>query len=123
VNPLRQHLPGEPCDCGGECVFRDPPPGETPAERFARLEAIWRSETMMLSSIQRIVMHWAYQTIIGMGRDAVPLIFREMRAGRRSHWFWALAAITEHRPAEGEDTVKGATDKWLEWADANGYPA
>lgn len=39
------------------------------------------------------MMHPAYQQIIGMGPAVVPLLLNDL-VRTRSHWFWALRAIT-----------------------------
>jgi hypothetical protein len=41
-----------------------------------------------------MVTHPAYQQIIGLGKEALPLLFGELRRAP-DHWFWALRAITE----------------------------
>ncbi|MCI0387582.1 MAG: hypothetical protein MOB07_02260 [Acidobacteria bacterium] len=69
---------------------------------FQELANQWRRETAHLSLAIKKVMHPAYQRIIGLGPDAVPLILRELQR-RSGHWFWALKAIT------GEDG--GATGR------------
>ena len=89
------------------------------AEEFARLADRWREETAHLSVMWQIAMHPAYQRIIGMGRDALPLIFARLRR-EPDPWFWALEFIT------GEDPVprleKGDSEaearRWLDWAKA-----
>jgi hypothetical protein len=45
-------------------------------DTFLALAAQW--ETGMLSLVQKMVMHPAYQRIIGMGQPVVPLILREL---------------------------------------------
>src|SRR5688572_11014345 len=48
-------------------------------ERFARLFCEWKDATRFSSSITESAMHPAYQQIIGMGKDAIPLIIAELR--------------------------------------------
>lgn len=67
----------------------------------------------------------AYQRIIGMGPDAVPLILAQLEAegDDPDQWFWALRAITAANPVKPEDqgnTVKMA-EAWLRWAKHEGY--
>ena len=89
-------------------------------QKFRRLADQWREETEHLSSITKASMHPAYQRIIGMGHDAIPLLLRELQDDP-DHWFWALNAITEQDPAQSEDTFDGAVRAWLRWGKANGY--
>ncbi len=86
----------------------------SPAGRFMALAETWRQETAMLSSTHRIVLHRAYQQIIGMGPSVLPLILRELR-DRPAYWFWALAAITGEDPAAGTDRFEDARQAWLGW--------
>lgn len=89
---------------------------EDSAEKFSRLVEQWRSETAFVSSATDMAMHPAYQAIIGMGEDAVPLLLRELERAP-DHWFWALKAITGADPVP--DEVKGQMDgmaqAWLRW--------
>lgn len=82
----------------------------------------WRDETGFLSSITAKAMHPAYQQIIGMGRDALPYIFRELQQGP-AHFFWALKAITGDDPIANDDrgNLKKMTESWLDWARDKGY--
>ncbi len=59
-------------------------------------------------------MHPAYQQIIGMGKEAIPLILQELER-TRGHWLWALFAITKQDPAPEGATFDEAVDAWLEW--------
>jgi hypothetical protein len=52
---------------------------ESIAERFDRLAEMWRVDSAFQSSIQQIAMHPAYQEIIGMGSEGVPLILKRKR--------------------------------------------
>jgi hypothetical protein len=90
------------------------------AELFTGLAEEWKHETLVESSLTALVMHRAYQNIIGLGPRAIPFILRELEQ-EPNHWFWALAAITREDPAEGEETLDGAAEKWLEWGRMRGY--
>jgi hypothetical protein len=46
--------------------------------QFTALAAQWRAETAWTSSVSQMVMHPAYQTIIGMGRDVIPCLLRAL---------------------------------------------
>jgi hypothetical protein len=82
---------------------------------FRRLADQWRRETMASSSMTDIVLHPAYQRIIGLGRPVLPLIVEELQR-EPYHWFWALSAISGDDPAAEEESLDGATAKWLQWA-------
>src|SRR5437868_9180350 len=89
-------------------------------EEFKQLADQWYQETRMLSSLHQIVLHPAYQKIIGMGRDALPLIFRELNR-TRGHWLWALAMITRSDRAKPGQNFREAVDSWLDWGAEMGY--
>jgi len=89
-------------------------------QRFRRLADQWRRETRHQSSASKMAMHPAYQQIIGMGRDAIPFILRELRR-TRGHWLWALFAITGEDPAPEGSTFAEAVDAWLSWGTQHGY--
>jgi hypothetical protein len=89
-------------------------------ERFERLAAQWRTETLMEPQLNRRAMHWSYQQIIGMGPPALPLILAELRS-EVDDWFWALIAIAGMDVAEGRETMSGAAEAWLDWGRREGY--
>jgi hypothetical protein len=90
--------------------------------RFHRLAGQWRDETELLSSTTAKAMHPAYQQIIGLGPEALPLIFKEL-SERSGHWFWALRSITGEDPVPAADAgnVRRIVEAWLEWGRAHGY--
>src|ERR1700758_1219807 len=76
--------------------------------QFERLAARWREESQFMSSVTDMVMLPSYQRIIGMGREAVPLLLRELERDP-DNWFWALQAITGEDPVPASD--RGALPK------------
>ncbi|HVS39099.1 MAG TPA: hypothetical protein VMS17_26305 [Gemmataceae bacterium] len=94
---------------------------ESAQQKFIRLRDEWKAQRGPQSSTTRLVMHPAYQTIIGMGPAALPLILRELATNLDS-WFWALRAITEEDPVPEE--VRGDGEAmaaaWLNWAKERG---
>ena len=93
-----------------------------PYIRFHRLKEKWEMETAFLSSISDIVMHPAYQQIIGMGPAAIPFILREISI-RQGQWFWALKSITNEDPVKPEHRgiVAEMSRAWLQWGKERGY--
>jgi hypothetical protein len=90
--------------------------------KFQELKTRWEVDTAILSSITEIAMHPAYQQIIGMGRNAIPLILAEMKE-RPGHWFWALKSITGEDPVlpEQRGRIKEMTEAWINWGRDQGY--
>jgi hypothetical protein len=95
---------------------------ETIEERFRRLAEVWQRETGFLSSMSEASSHPAYQEIIQLGPEVIPLLLRDMERNH-SHWFAALRSLTGANPVPA--TVGGNIPKiveaWLQWAKDNGY--
>lgn len=90
--------------------------------RFTRLANQWRRETVFMSSVHDMAMNQAYQHIIGMGSDVIPIILNELRH-REDHWFWALYALTGVDPIPPSDrgNIHKMTLAWLRWGERNDY--
>lgn len=91
-------------------------------EAFLGLAEQWQQETGMLSLATKMVMHPAYQRIIGMGQPVVPLILRELER-EPDHWFWALQSITGANPVEPEQRgrLTQMAEAWIRWGKEHGY--
>lgn len=61
-------------------------------------------------------MHPAYQRIIALGRDVVPLLLRDLQVEPK-YWFWALSSITGEQPVADDDAgdMERMTEAWLQW--------
>ena len=91
-------------------------------QRFHELAALWKRERGPHSSSAHLAAHPAYQQIIGMGPDVVPLLLRELET-RPDHWFRALRALTgaDPVPEQSQGKVKEMAAAWLSWARAQGF--
>ena len=89
---------------------------------FTALAEKWLAETAYESSLPRIVMHPAYQQIIGMGHEALGLILKWVQEGRPGYWFWALETIARETPVTEEMAGRTREMKaaWLKWGRQNG---
>ena len=87
---------------------------------FRKLVEEWETETEFLSDLGKVVLHPAYQGMIGLGPQVIPLILREMQH-RPLEWFWALRALTRENPAESCSGFQQITNAWLEWGKQQGY--
>lgn len=107
----------------GRAVEDTAPRGEADrlGELFRELAEKWREETKMLSSVEDIVVHPCYQRIIGLGREVLPYLIRELES-RPRHWFWALRAITgtDPVPPEHRGRVPEMARAWIAWARRQG---
>ncbi|HEY1192452.1 MAG TPA: hypothetical protein VGE74_32815 [Gemmata sp.] len=99
-------------------------PPERLTAAFRALADEWRAATRFLSSTTDIAMHPAYQRIIGLGPQVLPLILGEL-AKQPEPWFWALAALTGEDPVPAADKGRGRAmaDAWLKWGRENGWIA
>lgn len=91
-------------------------------EKFNRLHKAWNKETMMTSSMHKIIENQNYQEIIKMGEVVLPFIFKSLQA-EPDHWFHALREITGDNPINPEDAgrLHKMTESWLNWAKEKGY--
>jgi len=91
-------------------------------QRFTHLAQQWEHNTAHLSSMTKKVVDPAYQSIIDMGADVLPILFRELKKSP-NWWFWALREITETDPTSPEDAgnLHKMTNAWLKWAEENDY--
>jgi hypothetical protein len=101
--------------------------GETAAgseweQRFLDLVATWKRERGPHSSSSRLAEHPAYQQIIGMGPEVIPLLLRELER-EPDHWFRALHALTGANPVppESRGNVREMAAAWLRWGREQGY--
>ncbi len=90
--------------------------------QFNMLAETWYRETLHSSAYLDKILHPAYQRIIGLGKDVIPLILRELQDAP-AEWFWALRALTGEEPTTPE--MAGRRDEmakaWLNWGKENGY--
>jgi hypothetical protein len=94
--------------------------GATTGERFQELRDEWKLDTEFVTSAEERFMHFAYQRIIGLGREGLPFILRELR-DYPAHWFWALAAIAGEDHGAGAESFDEARELWLSWGAQEGY--
>jgi len=102
---------------GAAISWQTEPPIE---ETFKSLAAEWTAATQHKSSLTERLLHPAYQSIIGLGREVVPLLLNELQE-RPDDWFWALSSVTRQNPAEGVTTFDLAVARWLGWGREQGY--
>lgn len=89
---------------------------------FAKLANEWRRDTAVHSSSSIIYGHPAYQKIIAMGKEALPLILDDL-SRTADQWFGALREITGTSPVKDEDrgNISAMKRAWLDWGLVNGY--
>lgn len=91
-------------------------------KEFNALAEQWYLETLHSSGYLDKALHPSYQRIIGLGKDVIPFILRELQDAP-TDWFWALRALTGEDPTTPAQS--GKKDKmakaWLKWGKENGY--
>ena len=99
----------------------DTPP-ETVEQRFRRLEATWLDEIGYSSSPTELRAHPAFQEIISLGEEVIPLVLADLEKAPR-HWVWALPRITEVNPVPPSDggNIRKMAEAWLRWGREKGY--
>lgn len=92
------------------------------SEKFRELTILWKNDVRLYSSVSQMILHPAYQQIIGMGPAVIPLLLRELEQ-RPDHWFWALKAITGVDPVKPEHRgrVRQMAEAWVCWGKAQEY--
>ena len=95
---------------------------ETVEDHFRRLAAAWHKAVAHHSSTTVRNNHPAYQEIISMGTEVVPLLLRDMEENH-THWFYALRQITgaDPIPQSAAGNISKMAEAWLHWAKDNGY--
>lgn len=95
--------------------------------RFRDLADWWREGTMFLSSPREIASHDAYQRIINMGPQVVPLILEDLR-DHGGDWYIALRQLARQLevdpPEMSQETARSTrriVKAWLEWGRQYGY--
>jgi hypothetical protein len=92
-------------------------------KRFRRLVSEWKRQRNEFSSDPAAsAMCSAYQKIIAMGPEAIPLVLNELRR-KPDHWFWALDMLTNANPIRPEHRGNFCkmVDDWLRWGRKRGF--
>jgi hypothetical protein len=103
-------------------------PSDARAAKWVKFQSLvkdWRNQRGISSSVSDMSMTAAYQNIIGMGEDAIPLIVAQMKSegDDPDQWFWALKAIAQVDPVRPNDRGDFAAmaQAWIKWAEDEGY--
>jgi hypothetical protein len=96
--------------------------GQDCKQRFLDLVAIWKRECGPYSSSAKLAEHPAYQEIIAIGPEAIPLLLSELER-QTDHWFRALHALTgaDPVPPEKRGNLPEMAKAWLQWGRDQGY--
>ena len=91
-------------------------------QRFLDLVAQWKRNRGPHSSSAQLAEHPAYQQIIEMGPEVIPLLLRELQRDP-DHWFRALHALTGTNPVPvaSRGKVGEMAEAWIRWGREQGY--
>lgn len=92
------------------------------ARKFSTLAQQWETEVEGMSSTARMSQHPAYQEIIQMGTEIVPLLLQELKRNPL-YWLSALEEITGENPIgpEQRGRIKQMAEAWDKWGKERGY--
>lgn len=90
-------------------------------QHFINLYQQWLIERRAMSSATKMIVCPAYQKIIAMGPQVVPLVLRKLKdeGSDPDHWFWALEMLTgaDPVPVESYGKTLEMAKAWLKWAE------
>ena len=91
-------------------------------DKFYALASDWEKDVAGLSSTAQMSQHPAYQEIISMRTQIVPLLLSELKRNPL-YWLSALSAITGENPIKPEQRgwVKQMASAWIDWGRNQGY--
>ncbi len=106
--------------CYGSSVYMAEYKQQIVKHQFEEYKTEWENLTAFSSSITEIVDNNPYRSIIGLGRDVVPFIIKDL-SQTQNHWFYALTKITGKNPIPEAHAgnVELMTKDWLSWANEN----
>lgn len=90
-------------------------------DRFRILSQRWKQESQPLSSTSEMARLGSYRQIILMGRQAIPLLLRELQR-EPDYWFMALEEISGTNPVRDNERgrLQLMADAWLRWGREQG---
>jgi hypothetical protein len=80
----------------------------------------WKAETFYLSSLTKKYAHPAYQRIMAMGTNGLPLVLTELQKSN-GNWFYALKFMAGKDVSTGITDYENAKAAWLEWGYNHNY--
>ncbi len=91
-------------------------------EDFRLLVEAWQKERGSTSSTTKMLSCPAYQKIIGLGEQAIPLLLGELRR-QPDFYFAALRAVArvDPVPPDARGNLRRMTEAWLRWGIDAGY--
>ena len=97
-------------------------PSRESERRFLALVSQWKRDRGPYSSSAKLADHPAYRQIIALGKEAIPLLLRELER-EPDHWFRALHALTGANPVPeaSRGKIVEMAAAWLQWGRQQGW--
>jgi hypothetical protein len=88
--------------------------------KFIELSEKWKDDTGLFSTSTKKVVNDTYLDIIGLGKEVVPFILRDLKNGGSANWHAALKALTKENPVSDSDLNKNRKirDAWVKWGES-----
>lgn len=87
-------------------------------EKFDKLGDEWEKGTCFYSAIWQMEAHPAFQSLVGMGKDIIPLAMERMKKPNCEGVFWHLILdkLVENPPdTRVEGVMPEMRKRWIEW--------
>lgn len=90
---------------------------------FIEWHTQWKADTRYISSHEDIINHNGFKKIVETGYPMIPFIIEELKKQGSVGLLMMLHLITNEKVISDEDAgyLKRQADKWITWAENNGY--
>lgn len=87
--------------------------------KFMELAEKWKDDTGLFSTTTKKVVNDIYLDIIGLGKDIIPFILRDLKNGGSANWHAALKALAKENPVPDNDSNKNrkVREAWVKWGE------
>lgn len=98
------------------------PQQQADEQKFRTLAEQWYLDTLLTSSYYEKILHPAYQKILTLNQNAIPLILRELEA-MPNDWFWALRVLSDADPVTADQAgdMQAMAEAWITWGRDKGF--
>lgn len=84
--------------------------------KFERLAVWWESGTMHFSSSRMMKEHPAFQQLVDLGPDIIPLAMERLKRDLGVFWFLVLLELVDNPPDTAvEGDMAEMRKRWVEW--------
>lgn len=87
--------------------------------RFTELVSLWKKDCTDLS-LSEIEIHPSYLELKRVGGGILPWVLQDLAKDSFIGWLPLLEDLTGENPARGQETITGATRRWIAWGKRQG---